>query len=391
MSFSIRSPIKLLMVMIFPLASILSLFNRYSIRDNKVNSIVISLSISIVAYAFIPYKELDLASHYYSYLSIQDTYSISDFRDKSFGLNSIFYMLSEFNLSFRLIPFIFVFLSIYSLLYVTHNVIIDNKSDKYHAFCFFCIICAFSFMNSANGLRNGLASCLFIVCAYRYFHTNKFPWSLSTIAMLTHPYVVLPLLFSVLAKNLTTKSVYLTILVVSFFIYISDGAPILGDVVLVTLFGHDMGSVISNVYLGNGRWGSGSTSNFFVFLFARLPYISLLFWLFFRFDMKNIWNRLSVLNLSVIIVFFDYSSISGRYIYLGTLVLLMSYFLTKDKMTITNYLARCFIVLSLLASVAWGVYQFRSVIIPANIALVKPFVYTLFSNEGYSQIKGILE
>lgn len=352
------------------------------VSHEKQSIIYISLFMGVCAYNLVPYATMDLATHYNQFVALKDiTYS----EVINSGVNVLLYiemkLIDAIGLNKEWLPFLFTSVSYYLIL-ISLSCIIKGFPYRDKILIFTLSLLTISFFATANGLRNGLSTALFVYALCCYLNGKKIKSALiSILSVLTHSFT-LPLVLFLIISNILLKLPLRFLKFVMLFSLVVSVSVSLTPILLFLLEKMSFISyvdMINRIYILGDRWGANAsfdeTSSIIRFITSLPLYASVL--ILFLSKKKNIFYVIAAATVSISLLLLDFWVISERYQYVAVL-LSFFYFCSIYNNELKLKILYILLFMCQLLVLIWSIYRFRLMIIPSVEFIYMPFILCFY-------------
>lgn len=357
----------------------------YSIKHPRIYLVITSVFFAVLAYGFVPYETMDLAA-YYNNTDYFVGLSYRELIDENTNvfIRSVIKIIHDSGLNKEFLPF-----SVTLFSYIFYLKAFDKCFNRYNnkdkILFNLLILFSISFIASANGLRNGLATSI-VIYSFSLLYERKYFYALifSALASFVHSYATfffIVTLFSPLLKQENIRF-WKLLLCISMIVSIFSSVIIQN---VVTVISHFIPSIesISNIYIYGERWSGVSLNqkNIIIKFFLQLPFYFSLFVLI-RAKELNIIFKLAILSCCISLITSDFWVISERYTYAASLIFLC-YFVSIESSR-KNVLILFFLQFAISI---WSLYRYRFSFYESLDILILPNVINLYLSTGKEFIR----
>lgn len=356
---------------------------------------------SFLAYVMNPYENMDLVRHYYFY----DNYDSNSYLSadiKNFGLYIMVSILNLLGLNKQFLPFFTVFFSLSSLFFLLDEYV-ESLTAKELLYVTVLVLLGFSFMASANGIRNGLSTCLCVSSLFSFNSGKKLRAAVVYLsAILIHPYVIIASPLLLLSLLITRREYYYVFIILSLITSFFDISSLLSSL-LSFFLPSEISNIIVDTYIYGDEWGKDAASNSDTATFIVNTFISKItfFWglcyLIYNHSNFSIMSRFCFLLGCLVIICFQYTSVSNRYAYLFSIIFILHYIslmINFDSNCKCDILAfnrnNISLILVYLIPSAWGFYRYVYIFLDSwCLVFFKPTILLFFkvvSSNGYLSV-----
>ncbi|MEI9749240.1 EpsG family protein [Moellerella wisconsensis] len=350
--------LSIVLLMISPFLSIINTLRSCWIKNYQFNILIIAFTYGLMAYNYVPLEGMDFHSITLSAERISDNFDFGNFYNLRYFFDLTIYFLIKNNISLQVLPFISTFFSVLFLLKSVSNIIDERDGIKSNIFIVFTLLSLFSFMYSANGIRNGLACCLFVYITTLERSNIIKLWSISVLVICIHYFLIPPLIILIFSSFFQVrKDVKITLLITSIIISFFDLSHIfasLGVKYILLEFSIDS-------YVSNSEFGTNRVASIYMTYLPMLTYYMLIPLMIYasKFDNKTLNTGFFIMCIALILN--DFYTISVRYYYLGSLLVSVGIIsIEKNKLVSSNkyqILLGYIFIISMFGTI-WGAYRF---------------------------------
>jgi len=365
------------------------------VKNEYFGYLLFSLFMAYLAYLMIPYDTWDLTRHYSTFkelsgLSFDKVFDVS--RVFNYVLNLYMWFISEIGFSKEFVPFSFIFI-VYIAYFLILKKVVEyssfSKSKFFLSYKWFMLLAIFlifneiRFMDTASGLRNGLAFAIFIFAIMGYYLNHRIvsTFILIIFSILLH-LAVAPLAILFFLSNIVQIRSFNRVLFLGAFLLIVSGMA--GEIFykIIELFKPILqaNGLYFPAYMSpDGAWGSGfyEDRNIKTIILEKfikpLPFYLAGFYLFFV--RETTWSKIQN-YLYILFVFIALASVSrtlfDRYSYFFVLLFIFLFLveLKTKPLTFFKKIFIAFFIGSMLLVDFGGFVKYRDVYVKSWLKIL---------------------